>query len=74
MRSFLVNFVYTSAGQPNADFVVIKQATFPTSHEIYKHIRSTAVEKGLQLQGSLLWTGITELSEADEQQFNVVEE
>ena len=70
MRTFLVNFIYTSAGQSNADFILITQATFPTSHEIYKHIRSTSVEKGLQLQGALLWTGITELTETDEHQFN----
>jgi hypothetical protein len=70
MRRFLVNFIYTSAGQSNADFVLIKQGTFPTSHEIYKQIKSTAVEKGLQLQGALLWTGITELNETDEGQFN----
>ena len=70
MRTFLVNFIYTSAGQSNADFVLITQGTFPTPHEIYKQIRSTAVEKGLQLQGALLWTGITELNQSDERQFN----
>lgn len=70
MRTFLVNFIYTSAGQSNADFVLMTQRTFPTSHEIYKKIRSTAVEKGLQLQGALLWTGITELNETDERQFS----
>ena len=70
MRTFLVNFIYTSAGQSNADFVLITQETFPTSHEIYKQIKSTAVEKGLQLQGALLWTGITELNESDKDQFN----
>jgi hypothetical protein len=70
MRTFLVNFIYTSAGQSNADFLLITQGTFPTSHEIYKQIRATAVEKGLQLQGALLWTGITELNETDERQFS----
>jgi pentose-5-phosphate-3-epimerase len=70
MRTFLVNFVYNSAGQYNADFVLFTHETFPTSHEIYQHIKSTAVEKGLQLHGSILWTGITELNKGDEQQFN----
>ena len=70
MRIFLVNFIYSSAGQANADFVLITQGTFPTSHEIYKQIKSAAVDKGLQLQGALLWTGITELNETDERQFN----
>ena len=74
MRTFLVNFIYTSAGQSNADFVLITQETFPTSHEIYKHIRSTVIEKGLQVHGSLLWTGITELSESNNSQFNRPEE
>ena len=75
MRTFLVNFIYTSGGQSyNADFVLFTQETFPTSHEIYKHIKSTAVEKVLQLQGPILWTGITELSESDEQQFKFEEE
>jgi len=70
MRIFLVNFIYSSAGQANADFVLITQGTFPTSHEIYKQIKSAAVDKGLQLQGALLWTGITELNETDVRQFN----
>jgi len=75
MRTFLVNFAYTSAGQSyNADFILFKQETFPTSHEIYKHINSTAVEKGLHVHGPILWTGITELSEIDERQFNFEEE
>ena len=74
MRTFLVNFVYTSAGQYNADFVLFTQETFPTSHEINKRIQSTAVEKGLQVHGPLLWTGITELNERDQQQFNPPEE
>jgi hypothetical protein len=75
MRTFLVNFINTSASQSyNADFVLFTQETFPTSHEIYKHIKSTAVEKGLQVHGPILWTGITELSESDEQQFNLEEE
>ena len=75
MRTFLVNFVHTSASQSyNADFVLIKQKTFPTSHEIYQHIKSTAVEKGLQVHGPILWTGIIELNEPDEHQFNTVEE
>ena len=71
MRTFLVNFIYTSAGQSyNADFVLFTQETFPTSHEMYQHIKSTAVEKGLQVHGPILWTGITELNETDNQQFN----
>ena len=75
MRTFLVNFVYTSAGQSyNADFVLFTQETFPTSHEIYQHIKSTAVEKGLQVHGPILWTGITELNETDEHEFNLEEE
>ena len=75
MRTFLVNFVYTSASQSyNADFVLFTQETFPTSHVIYKHIKSTAVEKGLQVQGPILWTGIIELNENDKHQFNLKEE
>ena len=75
MRTFLVNFVYTSAGQSyNADFVLFTQKTFPTSHEIYQQIKSTAIEKGLQVQGPILWTGIIELNENDNQQFNFREE
>jgi len=75
MRTFLVNFVYTSARQSyNADFVLFTQKTFPTSHEIYQRINSTAAEKGLQVHGPILWTGIIELSENDEHQFNPEEE
>ena len=75
MRTFLVNFICTSANQSyNADFVLFKQETFPTSHEIYTHIKSTAVEKGLQFHGPILWTGITELDEKDEEQFKFEEE
>jgi len=74
MRTFLVNFVYSSAGQYNADFVLFNQKTFPTSHEINQHIQSTAVEKGLQVYGPILWTGITELNKRDEHQFNPPEE
>jgi hypothetical protein len=75
MRTFLVNFIYTSASHSyNADFVLFTQETFPTSHEIYKHIKATAVARGLQVQGPILWSGITELSESDERQFKFVEE
>ncbi len=75
MRKFLVNFIYTSGGQSyNADIVLFTQETFPTSHEIYKHIKSAAVEKGLQVHGPILWTGITELSEKDVNEFNREEE
>jgi len=75
MRTFLVNFVYTSASQSyNADFVLFTQKTFPTTHEIYQQIKLTAVEKGLQVQGPILWTGIIELNENDERQFNTKEE
>jgi hypothetical protein len=75
MRTFLVNFTYTSAGQSyNADFVFLKQETFPTLHEIYKHIKSTAIERGLHVHGPILWTGIIELNGTDEQQFNFKEE
>jgi len=74
MRTFLVNFVYNSAGQYNGDFVLFTQGTFPTSREIYQRIRSTAVEKGLQVHGALLWTGITELNKSDEQEFIFKEE
>ena len=75
MRTFLVNFIYTSASHSyNADFVIFTQETFPTSHEIYKHIKATAVAKGMQVQGPILWTGITELIEGDERQFSFVEE
>jgi hypothetical protein len=59
MRTFLVNFIYTSASQSyNADIVMLKQKTFPTTHEIYQQIKLTAVDKGLQVQGPILWTGI----------------
>ena len=75
MRTFLVNFVYTSASQSyNADFVLFTQETFPTSREIYQHIKSTAVEKGLQFHGPILWTGIIELNKSDEQEFILKEE
>ena len=74
MRNFLVNFVYTSAGQYNGDFVLFKQESFPTPREIYKHIKSSAAEKGLQVHGALLWTGINELSEEDEGEFKFEEE
>ncbi|HET6767279.1 MAG TPA: hypothetical protein VFH08_07770 [Chitinophagaceae bacterium] len=75
MRTFLVNFIYTSANQSyNADIVLFKQETFPTSHQIYTQIKLTAMDKGLQVQGPILWTGIVELSENDEQQFNLKEE
>ena len=75
MRNFLVNFIYTSASQSyNADFVVFKQTTFPTSREIYQQIKSTATEKGLHVHGPILWTGIVELKENDEEQFNFKEE
>ena len=75
MRTFLVNFIYTSAGQSyNADFVLFTQTTFPTTHEIYQHIKSTAVEKGLQIHGPILWTGIIELTENDEHQFKFIPE
>ncbi len=74
MRTFLVNFVYTSGQSNNANFVLLTQETFPTSHEISKHIQSAAVEKGLQVHGPILWTGITELNEGDERQFNPPEE
>jgi len=75
MRTFLINFIYTSASQSyNADFVLVTQETFPTSHEIYEHIKSTAVEKGLQLHGPILWTGIKELNESDQEQFKFEEE
>ena len=74
MRTFLVNFIYTSGSQSyNADFVLLKQKTF-TSHEIYQHIKSTAVEKGLHFHGSILWTGIIELSKSDEKEFVFKEE
>ena len=75
MRTFLVNFIYTSANQSyNADFVLFTQKTFPTSREIYQHIKSTAVEKGLQVHGPILWTGIIELNKSDEQEFVFKEE
>ena len=75
MRTFLVNFIYTSASHSyNADFVLVTQETFPTSHEIYKRIKATAVARGLAVQGPILWTGISELNESDERQFNFVEE
>jgi len=75
MRTFLVNFISTSASQSyNADFVIFKQETFPTTHEIYQQIKATAVEKGLQVQGPILWTGIIELNENDERDFNTKEE
>ena len=75
MRTFLVNFISTSASQSyNADFVIFKQETFPTTHEIYQQIKATAVERGLQVQGPILWTGIIELNENDEREFNTKEE
>ena len=75
MRTFLVNFIYTSAGQSyNGDFVSFTQETFPTSHEIYQHVKSTATERGLQVHGPILWTGIIELNKDDEQEFNYKEE
>ena len=75
MRTFLVNFVYTTASQSyNADFVVFIQKTFPTTHEIYQQIKLTAVDRGLHVQGPILWTGIIELKENDEREFNTKEE
>lgn len=75
MRTFLANFIYTSNGQSyNADFVLFKQETFPTLHEIYQHIKSAAAEKGLNVHGPILWTGTTELNENDEHDFNREEE
>jgi len=75
MRTFLVNFIYTSANQSyNADFVLFTQKTFPTSREIYQQIKSTAVEKGLQVHGPILWTGIIELNKSDEKEFVFKEE
>ncbi len=75
MRTFLVNFIYTSASQSyNADFVLFSGETFPTSHEIYGHIKSTALEKGLQVHGPILWTGIIELSQKEVEEFNREEE
>jgi len=75
MRTFLVNFIYTSASQSyNADFVIFMQKTFPTTHEIYQKIKLTAIDKGLQVQGPILWTGIIELNETDEREFNTKEE
>jgi hypothetical protein len=74
MRTFLINFVYTSGQSNNADFVLLTQETFPTSQQINKHIQSTAAEKGLHVHGSILWTGIHELNESDEQQFKPEEE
>ena len=75
MRTFLVNFIYTSASQSyNADFVLFTQKTFPTSREIYQHIKSTAADKGLQAHGPILWTGIIELNKSDEQEFVFKEE
>ena len=75
MRTFLVNFIYTSASQSyNADFVIFKQITFPTSREIYQQIKSTATERGLHVHGPILWTGIVELTEKDEYEFNLKEE
>ena len=75
MRTFLINFIYTSANQSyNADIVICKQKTFPTTHEIYQQIKLTAVDKGLQFQGPILWTGIIELSDTDEREFNTKEE
>jgi len=74
MRIFLVNFIYTSGQFYNSDHVLLIQGTFPTSQEINKHIQTTAIEKGLQVHGSILWTGITELDESDERQFTPPEE
>ena len=74
MRTFLVNFIYNSAGQYNGDFILFTGETFPTSREVHQHIQSAAVEKGLQFHGALLWTGITELNDSDEAQFNPEEE
>ena len=74
MRIFLVNFVYTSGQSHNADYTLLIQGTFPTSLEINKHIQTTAMEKGLQVHGPILWTGITELNESDERQFTPPEE
>jgi hypothetical protein len=74
MRTFLINFTYHSGQSSNADFVLLRQESFPTSQEINKHIQSAAAEKGLQAHGPILWTGITELSETDETQFTPVEE
>ena len=75
MRTFLVNFAYTSASQSyNADFVLFTQKTFPTTHEIYQQIKLAAVDRGLQVQGPILWTGIIELNENDAREFNTKEE
>lgn len=75
MRTFLINFVHTSASQSyNADFVLFTQNSFPTSREIYQQIKLTAIERGLQVHGPILWTGIIELSETDVREFNTKEE
>ena len=75
MRTFLANFIYTSGGQSyNADSILFKQKTFPTSYEVYQHIKSAVIEKGLQVHGSILWTGIIELNKSDEQEFVFKEE
>ena len=75
MRTFLVNFIHTSASQSyNADFVIFTQKTFPTSHEIYQQIKLAAIEKGLHVHGPILWTGIIELNESDLREFNTKEE
>ena len=74
MRTFLVNFVYTSGQFYNADYVLLTQEKFPTSQEINKHIQATALDRGLQVHGSILWTGITELNKSDQEQFTPAEE
>jgi hypothetical protein len=75
MRTFLINFVYASASQSyNGDFVLFTQKTFPTTHEIYQQIKLITVEKGLQVHGPILWTGIIELNENDRREFNTKEE
>jgi hypothetical protein len=74
MRTFLVNFIYTSGQFYNADFVLLTQETFPTSHQINKHIQATANDRGLPAYGSVLWTGITELSKTDQGEFTPAEE
>ena len=74
MRTFLVNFIYTSGQYYNADFALLTQEKFPTSLEINQFIQSTAMDRGLQVHGFILWTGISELSEADEKEFKPEEE
>jgi hypothetical protein len=54
MRTFLVNFIYSSAGQANADLFLITQEHFLPHMRSTKKLNQQQLEKGLQLQGGFV--------------------